>query len=110
MWVTPGVSAGPREARLTLGTLNLPLLLGGNVLMSCPEWENHPLDCGAREEGFVMCRTNIFEETFEERSCSQHLVYLFTGEIDVLKDMGGRFSRTKMGSSGCSGVIIVFSC
>lgn len=71
------------------------------------EWENHPLDCGAGEEGLVICRTN--NETFEERSCSKYLVYLFTGEIDVLKDMGGRFSRTKVGNSGCSGVIIVFT-
>lgn len=49
----------------------------------------------------MMCRAN--NETSEERSCPKHLVYLFTGEIDVSKDVGGRFSRAKMGSSGCSG-------
>lgn len=32
----PGMSAGPREARVTPGALNLPLLLGGSVLLSCP--------------------------------------------------------------------------
>lgn len=31
-----GMSAGPREARVTLGALNLPLLLGGKVLLCCP--------------------------------------------------------------------------
>lgn len=34
----PGMCAGPREARVTLGALNLPLLLAGNVLLSCL-WE-----------------------------------------------------------------------
>lgn len=46
----------------------------------------------------MMCRTN--NETFEQRSCLKHLVYLFTGEIVLLKDVGGRFSRTKMAVLG----------
>lgn len=87
--------AGPREERVTRGALNLPLLLGGNVSGRTTLW--------------IVGQGRTNNETFEEKSCSKYLVYLFTGEIDVLKDMGGRFSRTKVGNSGCSGVIIVFT-